>query len=128
MSNTSWEHQAACRGADPEIFFAEKSDHTAVTAAKSICATCPVTTQCLDYAIAGHERDGIWGGLLPHERRRLMPARRPHRRARCGTPAGYTQHLRDDEDACVPCREAHRRAQGLNRDRNTQPTPRRKVS
>lgn len=28
----------------------------------------------------------------------------------CGTPAAYRRHLRDGEDACIPCRDAHNAA------------------
>ncbi|ONK24265.1 hypothetical protein BLX87_06150, partial [Bacillus sp. VT-16-64] len=32
---------------------------------------CPVSTACLDYALAKDERFGIWGGMSERERRRL---------------------------------------------------------
>ncbi len=35
------------------------------------CRMCPARTQCLAYAVAADEHGGIWGGLLPAERRRL---------------------------------------------------------
>ena len=28
----------------------------------------------------------------------------------CGTPAAYRRHLREGEDACIPCRDAHNAA------------------
>mgnify|MGYP001547726925 CR=1 FL=1 len=28
----------------------------------------------------------------------------------CGTPASYRRHLREGEDACIPCRDAHNAA------------------
>ncbi|TMK81786.1 MAG: WhiB family transcriptional regulator, partial [Actinobacteria bacterium] len=43
--------------------------------ALSICATCPVRAQCLDYAIRNRETYGIWGGTTPDQRRRI---RREH--------------------------------------------------
>jgi hypothetical protein len=39
--------------------------------AKRICATCPVTAECLDYALRHGEKYGVWGGLTPRARRRL---------------------------------------------------------
>lgn len=37
----------------------------------SICNTCPVQQECLDYAIEMHEDWGIWGGKTPEERHRI---------------------------------------------------------
>lgn len=39
--------------------------------AKDICASCPVTHECLDYAVSIREPHGIWGGLNEAERRVL---------------------------------------------------------
>lgn len=63
--NDDWRDQAACKGKPAYLFFPEgRLDEKA---AKAICATCPVTTACLN---AGQgERDGIWGGLTPKQRR-----------------------------------------------------------
>lgn len=36
--------------------------------AKRLCGTCPVRTECLDYANDNDEREGIWGGMTPQER------------------------------------------------------------
>ncbi|PWI16034.1 hypothetical protein DI272_19070 [Streptomyces sp. Act143] len=41
------------------------------TAAKALCARCPVRAACTDYAIANDFRDGIWGGLTVDERDQL---------------------------------------------------------
>lgn len=38
------------------------------TAAKALCARCPVRDACADYAINNDYRDGIWGGLTVDER------------------------------------------------------------
>jgi WhiB family transcriptional regulator, redox-sensing transcriptional regulator len=40
--------------------------------AKAICASCPVVTECLDYALTIREPHGIWGGLNEAERRMLV--------------------------------------------------------
>jgi WhiB family redox-sensing transcriptional regulator len=40
--------------------------------AKEICADCPVTKECLDYALSIKEPHGIWGGLNEAERRALV--------------------------------------------------------
>lgn len=56
----------------PDAFFPEKkfaydlvSD---TTIAKTACSTCPLLDACATYAIVGHEREGIWGGLTATER------------------------------------------------------------
>ncbi|MGX9214329.1 WhiB family transcriptional regulator [Mycobacteroides abscessus] len=40
--------------------------------AKKICRSCPVRVECLTYAIVNDERDGIYGGLGPRERAKIM--------------------------------------------------------
>ena len=65
----SWQKEAACRGADPNIFFLTKGIPAA--AAKAVCATCPVIEPCRDHAVANVEPAGVWGGLTERERRRL---------------------------------------------------------
>jgi hypothetical protein len=39
--------------------------------AKQVCNDCPVRTECLTYALEREEKEGIWAGLWPHERRDL---------------------------------------------------------
>jgi WhiB family redox-sensing transcriptional regulator len=72
--NLSWRQRAACRGADPDIFY-PASDEEAEPA-KAICGQCSVRQPCLEYALANRERDGIWGGATERERRRIIRQRR----------------------------------------------------
>ena len=74
-----WHDHAACRDADPDLFFPDgaiRSARAQVKAAKLICRGCPVRTICLSWALASGQEHGIWGGLTEDERRRL------HRRSR----------------------------------------------
>lgn len=32
------------------------------------CQVCPVASECLAFAVAADEREGVWGGQLPTER------------------------------------------------------------
>lgn len=73
MKKGSWTEQAACRGTDIEIFYAATPAEEAE--ALSICASCPVRAQCLDYAIRNRETYGIWGGATPEQRRRMRRER-----------------------------------------------------
>ena len=64
-----WMLKAACRGSDPSLWIIERGD--SAVEAKSICATCPVIDECLNYALANNERLGVWGGTCERERRRI---------------------------------------------------------
>lgn len=59
----------ACREVDPELFFsvAEKYDATV----RAICHRCPLERACGEWAIDSGQRDGLWGGLDPAERKSL---------------------------------------------------------
>lgn len=65
-----WVADALCAQTDPEAFFPDKGGTT--KPAKRVCADCPVTEQCLAYALATGQRFGVWGGLSERERRRLL--------------------------------------------------------
>ena len=70
----SWMAKGACRAYPPNTFF--PSDGVGVDRARKICATCPVTDQCLEYALANHIDHGVWGGCSERERRRIAKRRR----------------------------------------------------
>lgn len=73
-----WQERALCRGPESSLFFPpttseRKEDREWREAkAKEICATCPVCSECLDYALSIREPHGIWGGLTEIERRGLL--------------------------------------------------------
>lgn len=62
----------ACNGIDTEVFFSD--DHTVTAAAKRVCETCPVLTECLAYSL-NNMVDGVWGGTDWQMRKQL---RRKH--------------------------------------------------
>jgi WhiB family redox-sensing transcriptional regulator len=67
----NWREAAACRSADPDLFFPISSLGTSleqVSAAKAICATCLVRRECLAFALATRQVHGIWGGISETER------------------------------------------------------------
>jgi WhiB family transcriptional regulator, redox-sensing transcriptional regulator len=66
-----WRADAACRDLDIDIFFPVDESEEAALPAKAICATCPVADECLQYALATNQAEGVWGGLDATERRRL---------------------------------------------------------
>jgi WhiB family redox-sensing transcriptional regulator len=59
---------ALCTQTDPEIFFPETGQNN--TVAKSICAQCPISLDCLNDALLITQVDdfGIWGGTSAQER------------------------------------------------------------
>lgn len=49
-----WRHEAVCRDEDPELFFPVGNSGPALTQiaqAKLVCNRCPVTSQCLKWAL-----------------------------------------------------------------------------
>jgi len=67
-----WREVAACRDAQPELFFPSgtgSSLRMQTDQAKAVCHGCPVVDRCLGFALASDETEGIWGGLTTQERR-----------------------------------------------------------
>ena len=66
-----WYDEAQCQGTSQQIFFPQKNSPQLESIAKSICAACAVTEQCLEYALLTRQTEGIWGGKTAKERRRI---------------------------------------------------------
>ena len=65
----AWMDRGLCGQFDPEVWFPERGQTP--TAAKSICAKCPVrVSHCLPYSLKNNDA-GVWAGLTEHERRVL---------------------------------------------------------
>jgi WhiB family redox-sensing transcriptional regulator len=69
---TWWRLAAACRYIDPDLFFPIPTSGRAldqqVTRAKAVCGACPVTRDCLAFALRTHQMHGVWGGKTADER------------------------------------------------------------
>ncbi|PZS06271.1 MAG: WhiB family transcriptional regulator [Pseudonocardiales bacterium] len=81
-----WRHRALCRDEDPELFFPIGNTGPALSqidAAKAVCRRCPVTEDCLSWALESGQDAGVWGGMSEDERRALK-RRRARARARTG--------------------------------------------
>ena len=72
----------ACRGADLDIFFPARYGSTAEPAeealpALAVCHSCPLEAACLGWALdfSGDSFDGVIGGTIPKERRRILRRR-----------------------------------------------------
>lgn len=63
---TDWRDLAECRGYPTDWWFPEKIDGPAgYNLARQVCATCPVTGECLAHALHEPETKGMWAGLTP---------------------------------------------------------------
>lgn len=108
-ARSGWHREAACRGllATPTwsaAFFpsdADSDNHGA--AAKAVCATCPVWTECLTEAVERRERCGIWGGAGGAQLRELSRARR---RGADAWHQALEEHRRDLDDIAAGRRPA----------------------
>ena len=66
-----------CHNSDPELFFSDIPEE--ITIAKSLCAGCPVRSECLKGALSRQEPCGIWGGELFEDGRVIARKRLPGR-------------------------------------------------
>jgi WhiB family redox-sensing transcriptional regulator len=71
--------RAACKGVDPELFFAASTDDDEgdepmsleqIRAARAVCRHCPVAMACFEWAMENRKLTGfgIWGMTVPSQR------------------------------------------------------------
>lgn len=88
-----WMSRGACRGQDTSTFFPRNGKSNR---AKELCGACPVSVECLDFAMdAEHEegldmRHGIYGGLTGRERLELAQSEDELRGELEGTPERHS--------------------------------------
>jgi WhiB family redox-sensing transcriptional regulator len=78
-----WVADAACRGMNPSLFIPKQGDAVSARKAKAVCANCPVSDDCLEFAMRKHGNvdgglsfiDGIYGSTNYLDRRRLRQER-----------------------------------------------------
>jgi len=71
-----WHSQAACRGMAPSTFVLGRgANESVMSRARAICDVCPVTEECLAYALADPDAMGIWAGTTGQERRAMRAGR-----------------------------------------------------
>jgi WhiB family redox-sensing transcriptional regulator len=68
-----WRARAACAGYPNTLFFptSDSADEASIEKAKAVCGVCPVSEDCLQYALETNQRSGIWGGTSEKERKSL---------------------------------------------------------
>lgn len=75
LDRGNWQSSAACVGEMGSAFYPPLRPERKIVRlnrenrAKAVCASCPVRSECLEHALNGDERYGIWGGLTYRERR-----------------------------------------------------------
>jgi hypothetical protein len=67
---TKWRAKAACKESDNSIFFAPSKSLEAKKAL-SICAKCPVQSECF-YSAMIYQYHGIWGGFTQEARSAIL--------------------------------------------------------
>ena len=130
LHDTAWRNHAACAGTDPNdwVWIPSHKHKDARKAAKlkEICATCPVSRQCLEAELDamrnGEGSYGVFGGTDTDERRQMLgKGRRFHQPSTPmvhGTVAGYVKHTRYPAmfgEPCDPCRLANNQRQNTTK-------------
>jgi WhiB family redox-sensing transcriptional regulator len=95
----NWREYAACRDADPELFFPVGTAGPAlrqIQDARRICRGCPAQAPCLAWALDHGITDGVWGGTTEDQRRAIRSL------------AQARQNGREDDDARLARRPATR--------------------
>lgn len=74
MGDERWCELASCAQTDPDLWMpdAGQSSRDAIT----ICVTCPVRRECLNYALETHPSHGIWAGYTIKQLGQLRVQRR----------------------------------------------------
>lgn len=70
MELQDWRFDAACATtSNPDDWYSE--DTLMLGRLQTICARCPVRSECLEYAVKNEPDWGVWAGTTPQQRRRL---------------------------------------------------------
>ena len=66
-----WAARAACVGAANSNRWFPDPGHAPAGDVLAVCGACPVRLECLDYAVRWKIDHGVWGGLVPADRKHL---------------------------------------------------------
>ena len=78
-NSQTWRADAACLGLDPDLFFQDNSyDEATRAAAIAVCETCPVQTECREYALSKPPMKvkGVWGATTERKRTAMKAERK----------------------------------------------------
>lgn len=70
----TWQESAACRDADHELFSLPLTPQM-LTAARAVCAGCPVASECLTEGLERGDDVMVRAGTTPDERRAMRRQR-----------------------------------------------------
>jgi WhiB family transcriptional regulator, redox-sensing transcriptional regulator len=93
-----WRDRAACRGADPELFFPLTEfgpSLVQIRQARQICRVCQVRRACLIWALQHAIDEGIWGGSTRTERRAIAAGLNGVRSFQVPTPRAQSRTGRE---------------------------------
>lgn len=71
VASSPFDGTQLCISYNTDIFFPEEYNDSDVAQAKSICNSCWIKDKCLSFALNTNEKEGVWGGTTPIERRRI---------------------------------------------------------
>lgn len=116
MERPDWAATAACRG-KLHLFFPPHGERPETRArrearAVAVCATCPHTTACFEWATANGETEGVWGGRTSIPRANAQPAHVESityrvKNPKHGTYRGWKRHRAENTEPCQPCLDAY---------------------
>lgn len=107
----NWREHAACAEVDGELFFPIGDNAEArlqASAAKQVCASCPVRETCLAWALANRQDQGVWGGMTEEERYQIHRRRGEGYWARRRNVADHIVKTRLDEFTALLGRDLSR--------------------
>lgn len=108
-SDTAWWSAAMCNTGTSGLTAMFFSDELAdIAAAKRICVSCPVLTQCLEGALERREQHGVWGGQLFRNGRILEGKRGRGRPSATPRPQDHMPHVAIPADLVHRVRYARR--------------------
>ena len=62
---------AACKGINTDLFYLQPNEAMPINVQlRKICRSCPIYSECLEYAV-WNEWEGVWAGTTSTDRRRL---------------------------------------------------------
>jgi WhiB family redox-sensing transcriptional regulator len=118
--DVEWMLNAECRQADPEIFYGQYKErppdrNRRLASARRVCGLCAVADECLAYAVATDQEDGIWGGMTRRERVRYVNDGEdgvPLRKRACPCGEMFMPRHKKQNYCCGRCRK---HAEGVRR-------------
>lgn len=113
---TDWARRGACRDKPNEWWFPGRGED--VRKAVSVCTSCPVRVECLEYALRTKQPYGIWGGvdMLRPWKKTPVGETWDLTCVRCEVPFRAPAVSGSQPELCDECRIANRRESSRRRN------------